>query len=113
MISGSVTHLSTMRQYQRDQFYDIHRFLHFEENAHLPVRGEPGYDHVGEIRGILERVQERFQHIYKPHWENSIDEAMIPFQGLSTLKANKERDKCLVSYRYTKWILVGVSVVQG
>ena len=70
----------------RDRFYDIHRYLHFAENALLPVRGEPGYDRLGKVRGILERVQERFRHIYKPHCENSIDEAMIPFQGRSTLK---------------------------
>ena len=81
-----VNYVSISDRISRDRFYDIHRYLHFADNALLPVRGDPGYDRLGKVRGILERVQERCQHIYKPHCENSIDEAMIPFQGRSSLK---------------------------
>ena len=34
----------------------------------------------------LERSWKRFISLYKPHCENSVDEAMIPFQGRSSLK---------------------------
>ena len=70
----------------RDRFYDIHRYLHFADSTHLLLPGEPGYDRLGKVRVIMERIQERFLDIYKPHCENAIDEAMIPFQGRSSLK---------------------------
>ena len=70
----------------RDRFYDIHHYLHFADNSHLLLPGEPGYDRLGKVRVIMERIQERFLDIYKPHCENAIDEAMIPFQGRSSLK---------------------------
>ena len=70
----------------RDRFRDIHRFLHFADNSVLLTRDNPSYDHLGKVRPILERLQERFTNMYQPHCENAIDEAMIPFQGRSSLK---------------------------
>jgi hypothetical protein len=34
----------------------------------------------------MNMVSERFLVLYQPHCENSVDEAMIPFQGRSALK---------------------------
>ena len=48
--------------------------------------GQPGYDRLGKVRSILERVQDKLINLYNPHCENAVDEAMIPFQGRSTLK---------------------------
>ena len=66
----------------RDRFYDIHRYLHFADNSQLPPRGEPGYDRLGKVREIMDKVLQRFlalyQPLYQPHCENAIDEAMIP-----------------------------------
>ena len=70
----------------RQRFRDIHRYLHFEDNSHLPQCGEAGYDRLGKVRTIMEKVQEKLFVLYRPHCENAIDEAMIPFQGRSTLK---------------------------
>ena len=67
----------------RDRFYDIGRYLHFADNAALVPQGQPGYDRLGKVREVMEKVSDRF---YKPHCENSVDEAMIPFQGRSSLK---------------------------
>ena len=68
------------------RFREITRYLHFADNTHLPQPGEPGYDRLGKVRGIMGKVQERFTALYKPHCECAIDEAMIPFQGRSSLK---------------------------
>ena len=70
----------------RDRFRDIHRYLHFTDNSTLPVRGEPGYDCLGKVRPVMTALQELFLDKYNPHREQSIDEAMIPFQGRSSLK---------------------------
>ena len=51
-----------------------------------PERGEPGYDRLGKVRPIMEQLQKKFLELYQPHCENAIDEAMIPFQGRSSLK---------------------------
>ena len=34
----------------------------------------------------MEQLQKKFLELYQPHCENAIDEAMIPFQGRSSLK---------------------------
>ena len=70
----------------RKRFSDIHRFLHFSDNTAQAQRGQPGYDRLGKVRSILERVQDKLINLYNPHCENAVDEAMIPFQGRSTLK---------------------------
>jgi hypothetical protein len=48
--------------------------------------GDPGYDKLGKIKPILERVRKVFRSVYCPPQNISIDEAMIPFKGRSTLK---------------------------
>ena len=70
----------------RDRFRDIHRFLHFNSNSNLPLVGEPGHDRLGKVRPVMEALQERFSQLYQPHCANAVDEAMIPFQGRSSLK---------------------------
>jgi hypothetical protein len=70
----------------RDRFLEIGWFLHFADNTTLPSRGQPGYDRLGKVREVMEKFSERFLALYKPHCDNSIDEAMIPFQGRSSLK---------------------------
>ena len=49
-------------------------------------RGYPGYDRLGKGRKIMEKLQERFLTINQPHCELAMDEAMIPYQGRSSLK---------------------------
>ena len=70
----------------RDRFRDIHRFLHFANNNDLPPRGQPGHDRLGKVRPVLTALLHQFVSSYNPHCEQGIDEAMIPFQGRSTLK---------------------------
>ena len=70
----------------RDRFCDLDRFLHFANNETLPSRGEPGYDRLGKVREVMDKVNNKFLTVHKPHRENSMDEAMIKFQGHSQLK---------------------------
>ena len=70
----------------RDRFMEILRFLHFANNEALPARGETGHDRLGKVRPVLEAIQQQLSASYRPHREQAIDEAMIPFQGRSSLK---------------------------
>ena len=70
----------------RDRIYDISRYLHFSNNALQAPPGVAGYDRLGKVQDIMQRVSERFLTLYKPHCEDAIDEAMIPFQGRSSLE---------------------------
>ena len=70
----------------RSRFREISRYLHFANKSNLPQRGESGFDQLRKVRPVLEALQSRFEESYDPHCEQSIDEAMIKFQGRSTIK---------------------------
>ena len=70
----------------RNRFREITRYLHFTDNTQLPSRDQPGYDRLGKVRPVIEHFQQVFLTCFDPHCEQAIDEAMIPFQGRSTLK---------------------------
>ena len=70
----------------RQRFRDISRYLHFVDNDHLAPRGDPSYDRLGKVRPLIEHLSERFEDVYKPTQNVAVDEAMIRFQGRSSLK---------------------------
>lgn len=70
----------------RERYQTISRYLHFVDNNTLASRGDSNYDRLGKVRPVLEGVNANFQAVYNPHREVTIDEAMIKFQGRSSLK---------------------------
>ena len=68
------------------RFLDIHRFLHFVDNRDLPHYGEPTYSKLQKVEPILTYMNTKFSEIFIPGKEQSIDEAMIPFKGRSSMK---------------------------
>ena len=70
----------------RDRFRDISRYLHFVDNSTLSPRDSPGYDRLGKIRPLINYFCTKFAELYNPHKEVAVDEAMIKFQGRSSLK---------------------------
>ncbi len=70
----------------RDRFRDISRYLHFADNGTLEPRGSPSYDRLGKIRPLLSYIDHQCTQLYNPHREVAVDEAMIKFQGRSSLK---------------------------
>ena len=74
------------RRISRKRFTDIHHYLHFVDNSSLPLPTDPNYDKLGKIRPILNSIADTFCRIYCPHQNVSVDEAMVPFKGRSTLK---------------------------
>ena len=70
----------------RDRFRELSRYLHFTNNETLVPRNSPSYDRLGKIRPVITYLAQRFSDIYKPGREVAVDEAMIKFQGRSSLK---------------------------
>lgn len=70
----------------RDRFLEISRYLHLVDNTTLQPRGSPGHDRLGKVRPIIDHLSEKFAKLYNPHREVAVDEAMIKFQGRSSIK---------------------------
>ena len=70
----------------RDRFRDISRYLHFVDNSTLEPRGSPNHDRLGKIRPLLTYIDQKCTELYNPCKEVAVDEAMIKFQGRSSLK---------------------------
>ena len=70
----------------RDRFRDIRRYLHFTDNNLIPPAGTPGRDRLAKIRPLVDAPTKRCLDLYDPHQNVAVDEAMIKFQGRSTLK---------------------------
>ncbi len=70
----------------RDRFRELSRYLHFVDNDSLVSRGSPGYDRLGKVRPLIDHLAQRFATQYRPSRDLAVDEAMIKFQGRSSLK---------------------------
>ena len=76
--------------------------IHFNDNSAAKPHGHPGYDKLYKVRPIIESILQKCLSLYKPHWENSIDEAMVGFKGRSSLKqhVHSKPTKC----GYKVWV---------
>ena len=70
----------------RDRFVDITRYTHFVDNTNLASQGEAGFDRLGKVRPVMNYVEAKCREVYNPNCELAVDEAMIKFQGRSSLK---------------------------
>ena len=70
----------------RDRFLEVMRYLHFADNSTLPSPGSPNYNKLGKIKHVIESLNSSFKDVYNLHRDVSVDEAMIPFKGRSSLK---------------------------
>lgn len=74
------------RRISRNRFFEIQRYLHFTDNSTLAAPGTPEYNKLEKIQPIIDSLLENFQTAYNLHRDVSVDEAMVPFKGRSTLK---------------------------
>ena len=70
----------------RGQFEENTRYLHFVDSDTLHSRDDPQFSRLQRVDPIIDHLKHRFQSVYYPHCEVSIDEAMIPFKGRSSMK---------------------------
>jgi hypothetical protein len=72
--------------WKRDSRLYYHPIASRISRDRLADRGSEGYDRLGKIRPALQHLTKRFEEVYRPGKELAIDEAMIKFQGRSSLK---------------------------
>ena len=70
----------------RWRFREISWYLHFVNNDDLAPRGDPAHDRLGKVRPLIDHLSEKFATLYEPSRDVAVDEAMIKFQGRSSLK---------------------------
>lgn len=56
-----------------DRFFEVHRYLHFADNS---TPGTPEYKKLGKVQPIINMLSQRFQAVYSPGKNVSMDEAM-------------------------------------
>ena len=62
---------------QANCFNHLLASIHFNDNSAAKPHGHPGYDKLYKVRPVVESILQKCLSLYKPHWENSIDEAMV------------------------------------
>ena len=97
----------------RTRFFELHRYLHFADNSTLSPPGSPGYDRLGKIAPIA-MLSNQFAAVYNPGKEISMDEAMMPFKGRSSLKQYLplkpiKRHKVMDAVRCCERVRIGIS----
>ena len=68
------------------RYKEISRYLHFVDNSTLASPGSQEYDRLGKVCPLVEHILSRCASLYNPSKELAVDEAMIIFQGRSSLK---------------------------
>ena len=87
----------------RDRFLLVLKFLHLTNNDHQVQRGQPGHDKLFKIRKFMVALIKRFQQVYRPAKEISIDESMISYKGrLSFLQYMPKKP---VKWGMKAWVL--------
>ena len=61
-------------------------YLHFTNNADIIPHGQEGHDRLAKVRPVLDSVRVSFLSNYKPNRENALDEAMVKFDGRSSIQ---------------------------
>jgi hypothetical protein len=65
----------------RDRFLAIMTMFHLNNNDAKAARGQPGYDPLFKIRPVIDTLITKFQDVYTPEEQLTIDEAICPFRG--------------------------------
>ena len=83
---NTLRYASVVDRISRDRLWDISRYLHFVDDGTLQPRGSPDHNRLGKIWPLLSYIDPQCTQLYNPHKEVAVDEAMIKFQGRSSLK---------------------------
>ena len=65
----------------QDSFLALWTMFHLNNNDAKAARGQSGYDPLFKIRPIIDTLITKFQDIYTPEEQMTIDEAICPFRG--------------------------------
>ena len=70
----------------RNRFQLLLKFLHFNDNSHMPAPADPSPDKLFKLRPLLDHLFEKFQVAYVPSCNISIDESLLLWKGRLSFK---------------------------
>lgn len=76
----------------RDRFWILMNFFHLSDNRLMPGRKSPSYSPINKLGSLYHMLVFRFQKIYIPHQQVSVDEGMVPWKGNLSFKVY-QKDK--------------------
>ena len=65
----------------RDTFNLLWRYLHLQNNEELGPQGDRHSDKLFKIRWFVNYLNNKFQSVYMPYGQFSLDESMVKFKG--------------------------------
>jgi len=65
----------------RDRFLALLTMFHLNNNDAKAARGQPGYDPLFKIWPVIDTLITKFQDVYTPEEQLTIDKAICPFRG--------------------------------
>ena len=65
----------------RNCFQLLLKFLHFNDNSHMPGLADPSPDKLFKLRPLLDHIFEKFQEAYVPSRNISIDVSLLLWKG--------------------------------
>ena len=65
----------------RNRFQLLLKFLHFNDNSNMPAADDPSPDKLFKLRPLLDHLFEKFQQVYVPFHNISIDESLLLWKG--------------------------------
>ena len=71
---------------KRNRFQLLLRFVHFNNNSHLPAVVQPTTDRLYKVRPLLAHLFEKFQSIYGIQQDVSVDESLLLWKGRLVFK---------------------------
>ncbi|KAK3791997.1 hypothetical protein RRG08_035485 [Elysia crispata] len=70
----------------RERYLSILAFFHIADNGTFLPADNPDHDPIHKIRPFIKHLNIKFKEVYEPRQDICIDEAMVPFKGLSKFK---------------------------
>ena len=77
--ANTTRYLKIADEMSRNQFDDIKRYLHLNNNSEAKRRSEPGYHPLFIVRPFIEKFRENFKST-SPEKINSVDEFLLPMK---------------------------------
>ena len=65
----------------RNRFQLLLKFLHFNDNSNMPAPTDPSPDKLFKLRPLMDHLFEKFQEVYVPACNISIDESLLLWKG--------------------------------
>ena len=65
----------------RNRFQNLLKFFHLNDNAQAPNPADPNRDRLYKLRPLIDHLFEKFQTIYTPQQNMSVDESLLLWKG--------------------------------